>query len=61
MLPETVKAALVVLIAFLLHLACEWLKIPLDDGTLTALAIAIVAWLLGRPAGERVHAAVFGK
>jgi hypothetical protein len=61
MLPATVKAALVVLIAFLLDLAAKYLHIPLDEGTLTALAIAIVAWLLHEPPANRVNQLLFGK
>lgn len=60
MFPAAVKSALVVLIAFLLKLACDALGIPLDDGVLTALAVAIVAKLLGEPAGTRIHAALVG-
>lgn len=58
MFPNSVKAALVVLVAFLLALACAALGIPLDEGTLTALAVALVAWLLGEPAGESVVARI---
>jgi hypothetical protein len=56
MIPAVVKSALVVLIAFLLHLGAVALGIPLEDGVLTALAIAIVSYLLGEPAGAKVQA-----
>jgi hypothetical protein len=56
MFDPAVKSALVVLVAFLLKLGANALHIPLDDGVLTALAIAIVAYLLGEPAGARVAA-----
>lgn len=54
MLTPTVQSALVALIAYLLKLACDRFGIPLDEGVLTAIATAIVAYLLGVPAGERV-------
>lgn len=61
MLPAAVESALVVIVAFLLKLACDWLNIPLDEAVLTSIAIAIVAFLLGRPAGARVHNALFNR
>jgi len=61
MLPAVVKSALVVLIAFLLKLLCDWIGIPISEEMLTALAVALVAWILGEPAGVRVHKALFGE
>lgn len=54
MLEPTVQAALVVLIAFLLDLAAKAIGVPLSTEVLAALAAAIVAWLLGVPAGRHV-------
>jgi uncharacterized membrane protein (GlpM family) len=61
MLPATVVSAMVVLIAYLLHLVAVYFGIPLNDGVLTAAAIAIVSWILGQPAGTRVHNALFAR
>jgi hypothetical protein len=60
MFTPAVQAALVVLVAFLLDLGAKALGIPLSTEMLSALAAAIVAWLLGVPAGERVSARLRG-
>lgn len=49
---STIQSALVVLVAYLLKLGADALGIPLDEATLTAIAIAIVAFLLGTAGGE---------
>lgn len=54
MLEPAVQSALIVLVAYLLSLGAQALGIPLAEETLFALAGALVAWLLGVPAGSRV-------
>lgn len=54
MLDPVVQSALVVLVTVLLELGARALNIELDVAVLRALAGAIVAWLLGVPAGSRV-------
>jgi hypothetical protein len=49
---------LIILVAFLLSLGAQALGIPLAEETMFALAAALVAWLLGIPAGARVAAGV---
>lgn len=49
---STVQSALVIIVAYLLKLAADALGIPLDEATLTALAVAIVAYLLGTAGGR---------
>jgi len=53
---DTVKAALVVLLVFLLRLAFQAIGWQVDDAVLNALAIAIVAWLLKEPAANALFA-----
>lgn len=47
----TLRAAIVVLITAVLKLGADAIGLPLDEAVLTALAIAIVAKILGEPAG----------
>lgn len=54
MLDPVLQSALVVLVAYLLDLAAKALGIPLSTEVLASLAAAIVAWLLGVPAGSAV-------
>ena len=48
----SVQSALVVLVAWLLKLLADAVGIPLDEPTLTAIAIAIVAFILGTAGGS---------
>lgn len=54
MLDPIVQSALVVLLAYLLNLAFNAIGLPVATEVLNALAAAIVAWLLGVPAGYHV-------
>ena len=54
----TIQSALVVLVAYLLKLATDALGIPLDEATLTAIAVAIVAFILGTAGGSEVSARI---
>lgn len=45
------RAAFVVILTAALKFAADAIGLPLDDAVLTALAIAIVAKILGEPAG----------
>jgi hypothetical protein len=54
----TLKAAFVVIITAALKLAADALGLPLDEAVLTALAIAIVAKILGEPAGAATAQAI---
>lgn len=60
MLDPVVQSALVVLVAFLLDQLAKLAGIPLSTEVLSALAAAIVAWLLGIPAGSRVSQGIRG-
>jgi hypothetical protein len=52
MLEPAVQSALVILVAYLLTHVARALNLPLDEGTLYALAGAIVTWLLGLAVGS---------
>lgn len=54
MLDPVVQSALVALVAWLLTLAFEYFGIPVSKEVVGALAVAIISWLLGVPAGLRV-------
>jgi hypothetical protein len=58
MLDPTLRAAFVVVIAAALKIAADKIGIPLDDAVLTALAIAIVAWIFGSPIGSATANAI---
>ena len=60
MLDPVVQSALVVLVTVLLELGAKALGIELDVAVLRALAAAIVAWLLGVPAGSHVAHSIRG-
>lgn len=51
MLDPVIQSALVVLLAYLLNLAFNAIGLTVATEVLNALAAAIVAWLLGVPAG----------
>ena len=51
MLDPVAQSALVVLVAYLLNLLCKAVGIPLSTEVLSAVAAAIVAWLLALPLG----------
>jgi hypothetical protein len=57
MLEPTVQAALVVILAWLLKKACEWLKIEIDETTLNTLAAALVVFFLSRLGVEAARVA----
>lgn len=56
MLTPILQSALVALITALLSLACDWLGVAVDKAVLAALAVAIVAKILGEASGVRAAA-----
>jgi len=58
MLDPTLRAAFVAIIAAGLKIAADRLGIPVDETVLTALAIAIIAWIFGNPAGTATAQAI---
>lgn len=58
MVTPAVQAAMVVLVAFLLRLGLEALGLDVDEKLLLTLATALVAWILGIPAGARTARAM---
>lgn len=58
MLDPTLRAAFVVIVAAALKLGADAAGIPLDTATLTAIAIGIVAWIFGNPAGKSLALAI---
>ncbi len=61
MLEPTVQIALVTLLAYLLNLAAQAVGLPLDEGTLTAVAVAFVAYIVSKFAGPKVSNKIAGK
>jgi hypothetical protein len=54
----TLQAAFVVVIAAALKVVADLIGLPLDDAVLTALAIAIVAKILGEAGGKETAQAI---
>lgn len=54
MLDPVVQSALVVLVGWLLTLVFQYFNIPVSSEIVMSIAAAIVAWLIGVPAGARV-------
>lgn len=61
MFTPAVQAALVTLIAAALAWVCTHFGIPISLEVLTAVAVGLVAWLLGVPAGERAARSLRGE
>lgn len=58
MLDPTLRGAFVILFTFALRAGAHAAGIPLDDATLAAIAIGIVAWIFGNPAGSHTAQAI---
>lgn len=58
MLDPTLRALFVGLLIVVLRAAFQFLNVEVDDAFLTALATAIIAWILGNPAGSGTAAAI---
>jgi hypothetical protein len=52
MLDPTLRALFVAVLIVILRFAFQFLGVPVDDAFLAALAAAIIAWILGNPAGS---------
>lgn len=60
MIDPVVRSALITLVAFLLYQLCVFLNVPISPEVLTAVAAALVAWLLGDAAANRLMRSVRG-
>ena len=58
MLDPTLRALFVGLLIVLLRAAFQALNVPVSDELLATLAAAIIAWILGNPAGSATAQAV---
>lgn len=56
MVDPVVRSALIVLVAFVLKQLADLAGLPLDTATLAAIATALVAWILGDAAANRLMA-----
>lgn len=54
----TLRALFVGIVIVILRFVFQALNVPVEDAFLSALAIAIVGWILGNPAGSRVAQAL---
>jgi hypothetical protein len=60
MLEELVAPVLLLVVSFLLKVACRYLKIELDEKAFNSIVGAIVAFLLSLVFGAPIQAALFG-
>lgn len=60
MLDPILKSAFVAVVAALLTVGLKALGVEVSTEVVTAIAVGIVAWLLGVPAGEKASASIRG-
>lgn len=60
MLDPILKSAFVAVVAALLTVGLKALGVEVSTEVVTAIAVGIVAWLLGVPAGEKTSASIRG-
>ena len=58
MLDPTLRAAFVAIVVVALRFAFQYFNVPISDEVLGALAVAIIAWIFGNPAGSATAQAV---
>lgn len=48
MLEPTIQTAIVVIVSYLLKLGADAVGLPLDEGTLTAVAVGLVGYIISK-------------
>ena len=58
MLDPTLRAAFVAIVVVVLRFVFQYFNVPVSDEVLGALAVAIIAWIFGNPAGKATAQAI---
>lgn len=58
MLDPTLRALFVAVLVAIFKVVADRFGIPVDDAVLTSIAIVIIAWIFGQPAGHATAQAI---